>query len=410
MESASAPEAKGRIAVVSPFLDKNHGTERIISEWMARLALEFDIHLYSQRVEDVDLPGVTWHRIPKFPGPHLVNFLWWFSANHLWRLWDRRVRGLHHDLVFSPGINCLDADVMSVHIVFGEFLRRMLPELRFARNPVRFWPRILHRRLYYRLISGFERRLYADPRTVLIYVSRKTASEVERLFGWQRQSLTLYAGIDHHAFNPSRRLELRHESRAWLGIAQGRFAVLLIGNDWRNKGIQVLLEALSTMRDLPIDLLLVGNENPAPFRSMIAEAKLDGRVRILPPRKDVEFYYAAADAYVAPSIEDAFALPPAEAMACGLPVIVSRRAGVSEIVTHDLDGLILDDPRDAVSLAAFIRQLSQDRALCHRLGERATQTTNPLTWESNGRELAALFERIVGQKPRVRSQTIAQEL
>ena len=83
-------------------------------------------------------------------------------------------------------------------------------------------------------------------------------------------------------------------------------------------------------------------------------------VHILPPRKDVEFYYAAADAYVGPSLEDTFALPAAEAMACGLPVIISARAGASDIVHDGVDALVLNDPKDAAALATMIRRLYTD--------------------------------------------------
>jgi len=75
----------------------------------------------------------------------------------------------------------------------------------------------------------------------------------------------------------------------------------------------------------------------------------------LPPRPDVEFFYAAADAYVGPSLEDAFAQPPAEAMASGLPVITSRQNGGAEIISHGSDGLILEDPEDVRTLAEWIR-------------------------------------------------------
>src|SRR6266478_2277053 len=121
----SAPAQRPRLAVVSPFLDKRHGTERIVLEWLSQLAGAFELHVYSQHVEDLDLPKITWHRIPKLPGPHLFNFIWWVAANHLWRAWDRRFRGLRHDLTYSPGINCLDADAISVHIVFAEYVRRI---------------------------------------------------------------------------------------------------------------------------------------------------------------------------------------------------------------------------------------------------------------------------------------------
>ena len=123
------------MAVISPFLDKSHGTERRVVEWVSHLANNFETHIYSQHVEDVDFSKVVWHRIPKLPGPHLVNFVWWLAANHLWRSWDRHVRGLRHDLIFSPGVNCLDADAVSVHIVFAEYVRRVGKEINLLQSP-----------------------------------------------------------------------------------------------------------------------------------------------------------------------------------------------------------------------------------------------------------------------------------
>src|SRR5689334_15887327 len=105
-------ESKPRLAVVSPFLDKSHGTERIVAEWISLLSERFEIHVYSQDLEDVDRSKVTWHRISKLHGPHLFNFLWWFAANHCRRAWDRTFRGLRQDVVFTPGANCLNADVI----------------------------------------------------------------------------------------------------------------------------------------------------------------------------------------------------------------------------------------------------------------------------------------------------------
>ena len=50
----SPTKPKPRLAVVSPFLDKRQGSERITIEWLSHLPDEFDIHVYSQRVEDFD--------------------------------------------------------------------------------------------------------------------------------------------------------------------------------------------------------------------------------------------------------------------------------------------------------------------------------------------------------------------
>lgn len=401
---------KPRLAVVSPFLDKSYGTERIIIEWIAQLADKFEIHIYSQQIKDVDPATISWHRIPKLPGPHLFNFLWWFGANHLWRSWDRHVRGLRHDCVLSPGVNCLDADVVSVHIVFGEFLRRVRQELKLTRNPFRFWPKLLHRRLYYRLVILLERHVYKNPATVLVLIAQKTAADLARLYDRRDRCVVLYLGLDHAAYNPTRRAALRTQARTQIGLSEDCFAVLMVGNDWHKKGIRVLFDAMGQLRELPVDLLIAGREDPAPFRAMAADQELPARVHFLPPRKDVEFYYAAADAYAGPSLEDTFALPPVEAMACGLPTIVSTENGTSEIITHGVDGLILVDPRDAAGLAAMVRLLYKDEPFRTRLGERAAERARQYTWERNGRELGAIFEEILQRKSGFGAQTLTQEL
>ena len=46
-----------RVAVVSPFLDKSFGTERTVVEWLSNLPDSFEIHIYSQRVEDLPPNG-----------------------------------------------------------------------------------------------------------------------------------------------------------------------------------------------------------------------------------------------------------------------------------------------------------------------------------------------------------------
>jgi len=152
-----------RLAVISPFLDRRHGTERCLAEQLTRFATQPDaeIHLYAQRVEDLSnvirYPArssgrIVWHRVPRLRGPHLFGYIWWFLANHLQRWWDRNVRGLKFDLLYSAGINAFDADAISIHVIFGEFYRRVRTSLRCRDASIYSWPVILHRRVYYRLI------------------------------------------------------------------------------------------------------------------------------------------------------------------------------------------------------------------------------------------------------------------
>src|SRR5216684_2257327 len=109
-----------RLAVVSPFVDRRHGTERALAELLERLARQehCEIHLYAQRVEGLalaqasaahspDAGAILWHKVSSIPGPHLLQFLAWLFLNSFCRAWDRWIHGVRFDLVLSPGINCL---------------------------------------------------------------------------------------------------------------------------------------------------------------------------------------------------------------------------------------------------------------------------------------------------------------
>jgi glycosyltransferase involved in cell wall biosynthesis len=372
--------SRPRIALVSPFIDKRHGTERAVAECVQRLAGDYDIHVYSTRVEDLNFDEITWHRIPALPGPHLFGYLWWFLANHLRRWWDRRIHGFQPEVVFSPGINCLDADVIYVHVVFAQLREQMKQQLSFRGNSPTTWHRLLHRRMYYSLIAALEKRIYSRPEVSLIAVSHKSARDLSRFYSRTSNVRIAYSGLDLGRFNPTRRAALRDGARHEFGLVRDQFVLLLIGNDWRSKGLPCVLEAVGELRDLDPCVVVVGSDNAASFESAIAQNDLYGRVRFFPPRPDVEFYYAAADVYVSPTLEDAFALPPAEAMACGLPIITSNCNGGAEIVTSGEDGFVLDDPSDFLALAQILRRLIMDPELRHRIGEKALHAARKLNW------------------------------
>ena len=409
------------IAVVSPFLDKRHGTERCVAEQVERLARQhgYEVHLYCQRVEDIEgldqlrtgdllpgLPGagesksasraqmsgrILWHRISDVPGPHLVKYVWWFLANQFRRWRDQRLRGLQFDLVYSPGINCWDADAVGVHMVFHEYFRVIRDELRLRRNPLRAWPRVLHRRLYYRLIMALEKRIYPSPRVTLAAVSRVTAEEIRRYFG-REDVYVIPNAVNVQSFHPSVREARRPEVRKRMRFDGGQFVLLLVGNDWKNKGLTCLLEAVARCSDLPVHVLVVGRDDRAPYQPTIQQLGLEGRVSFSEPSADVMQFYAAADAYVAPSLRDAFNLAVAEAMACGLPVIVSERAGVSELIHDGVDGLTLRDPRDASELARLVRLLYENSDMRLRVAQNAARLALQLSWERNAEQTRTFLE------------------
>jgi len=111
-------------------------------------------------------------------------------------------------MVFSPGVNCLDADAIVVHIVFREFYRLTRDELRLRRVPVWSWPRAIHRKLYYKLIIALERRVYSNPRVRLAAVSQFTAAQLHSCFG-RTDVAVIPNAVDHELFHPAARLSRR---------------------------------------------------------------------------------------------------------------------------------------------------------------------------------------------------------
>ena len=103
-------------------------------------------------------------------------------------------------------------------------------------------------------------------------------------------------------------------------------------------------------------------------------------------------YYAAADVLVAPSREDSFNLPAIEAMASGLPVVVSARAGVSELVEDGRHALVVRDPEDVEELASTIERALREE-VAQELAASGRELAERMTWDVNADRTAELIMR-----------------
>jgi glycosyltransferase involved in cell wall biosynthesis len=397
-----------RIAVVSPFVDRRHGTERALAELLERLARgqQCEIHLYAQRVEDLSMVrrnsvpaggtgSIVWHKVPAFPGPHLLQFLAWLALNSFCRRLDRWAHGIRCDLVLSPGINCLNADVVIVHVLFHRLSELARKETSESATPG--FLRAIHRRTYYAFLTALEKRTYSNPRVSIAAVSQRTASLLEKYFG-RHDVRVIPNGVDTVQFSPAMRLARRDKARVLRRFHEADFVLLLIGNDWSNKGLPAILEAMQKSSNTPARLLVVGNDSSTPFRAMAEKLGIRDRCVWEPPTGDILDAYAAADIYVSPSREDSFGMPVAEAMACGLPVITSAFAGVSSLIHDGMDGFVLRDPHDVESLGKLIRMLYEQPELRSRMGQAAAKIALEWTWERNATAVWQLLQEATAKK------------
>lgn len=166
------------------------------------------------------------------------------------------------------------------------------------------------------------------------------------------------------------------------------------------KNLETLLDAWSELArsrdDLP-PLLLAG---PYGWKSRALERRVDAmaglRVRRLGrlDRAELVATVQAASLFVYPSYYEGFGLPPAEAMACGVPVIVSTRSSLPEIVGEAGLQFDADDPGE---LAGALAELLDHPEKAAELGRRGLERSRLFSWREAASRLADLFDRVLSE-------------
>lgn len=139
----------------------------------------------------------------------------------------------------------------------------------------------------------------------------------------------------------------------------GRRRVLYVGQISYRKGLPTLIDAI---RGLDVQLDLVG---PVVAPEILRNLPPNARHHPTVPQQDLTSMFARADAFVLPSVEDAFGLVVAEALAAGVPVITTSSVGASELM-QEKDGIVLEAGNSAVlreALGAVVPLLPEERAL-----------------------------------------------
>lgn len=254
----------------------------------------------------------------------------------------------------------------------------------------------LHRRFNYALGAAAERYCMSKRSTRrIIAISRQVKEDIEREYGVDPQKVVIIPhGVDEGSFHPSQRAAWRAPVRARLGLGAEEFAVIFVGGDYRRKGFKPLLEAI---RRVPaaLKVIAVGLELNAELNRLVQQNGLNGRVMFMGSISDVAPLYAAADCFVLPTRYDTFSMATLEAMACGLPVIVSRAAGVTELLTPDRDCFVLEDPDNVDALAQRLLQLVQNPGLQASIGEAARKTAERYSWREIARRTLAVYHEIL---------------
>jgi len=246
---------------------------------------------------------------------------------------------------------------------------------------------------YHRAVLALEAAQYrpGNFRRVLA-VSRRVGEEIVAGYGVAMERVRVaYNGVDLQRFSPGQRTALGPSARRELGVPPDARLVLAVGSGFRRKGIDVLLRLWEEGAPAGAWLVVVGNdERLAAYRRKANQPSLRGRVVLAGPRPAAEQFYAAADAVVVPSLQEAFGNVVLEALAAGLPVVTSRRVGAGELLTGPLQELMVDDPSDTDALRKRLNvALGPDGA---ELSRAARQIAERHPWSEHFAQLEALLD------------------
>ena len=160
-----------------------------------------------------------------------------------------------------------------------------------------------------------------------------------------------------------------------VGVPTEGFAIGCVANYRPRKGIEVLVEAFSKLPpEWRAHLLLIGGGMDAPaLTKRIAASRGAANIHVLGFRKDSSALMAACDVFVLPSTKrEGLARSLIEAMAYGIPPIVTDCGGSPEVVVDDVSGIVVP-VRDVASLAAALGRLHDDPAMRRRMGAAARE-------------------------------------
>lgn len=251
------------------------------------------------------------------------------------------------------------------------------------------------RRLHHRVTLALERRTFTVSRRV-VAIAQRGREEIQRWYGVADERLAvIYNGVDLERFHPRTRDTLGPAARAEAGVPPGVPTLLFVGSGFERKGLASALEALARLGDRRARLVVAGKGRPAPYRELAGRLGVDERVVWLGPVADPERWYAAADVVVLPTRYEPFGNVHLEALASGVPLVASVRAGGAELVQDGANGLVVD-PLDSAAIArALERMLAEPPA---RVRAAARASAEPFTHAAQAEAFTQLY-RSLGPGP-----------
>lgn len=222
----------------------------------------------------------------------------------------------------------------------------------------------------------------------IVVLDQKNVERVSRIY--RRKAVLIRSGVDSEFFDNEGRLDRRKA----LGL-EGKFVILMVNHAAPWKGQREAIQALARLgQDIPsIHLILVGGGISYAYSALIKELGLEDRVTILEGLSDDDLaeIYVTANVFIHPA-NYTWGLNATEAMAASRPVIVADQTGVSDIIEHGVNGLVVEYG-SVEDLATQIKRLYEDPRMCREIGAAGKDYVRKnLTWRAYAEHMLTVFE------------------
>jgi glycosyltransferase involved in cell wall biosynthesis len=175
------------------------------------------------------------------------------------------------------------------------------------------------------------------------------------------------------------------------------FRIVFVGNVGFTKGVFYLLEAVSELALKNSELLLVGNVEDC-IKPLLSRYKDVFTHRRYVPHADLYRIYSNSSIFVLPSIQEGWGMVTYEAMACGLPVVVSENTGA--VIRDGLDGFVVPI-RDTEALKEKILFFYENEDKRAEMGINAKEYVQQWTWDRYGQKMVEAYGEILRSRKSV---------
>jgi glycosyltransferase involved in cell wall biosynthesis len=233
----------------------------------------------------------------------------------------------------------------------------------------------------------------------IIAVSESTKRDTVQHLGVPDDKITVVHEAASPIFRPVAEDEARQQVRNRHGV-DGPF-ILFVSTIEPRKNVPTLLRALYQLVECykeDVQLVLAGGKGwlYEDVFTTVKELQMNSRVRFVGrvSSEDLLYLYNAAEMLAHPAFYEGFGLPPLEAMACGLPVIVSNVASLPEVVG---DAGLLIDPHDVDELTVAIWRVLTHKELRQEMTEKGLRQAARFSWDRAASETLKIYRLVAGK-------------